>query len=153
VAKPNQILFLQKWVKPRHCESNGGAYLPYYNAVPRFVYLMAGHASVSLGVIGIFLPLLPTTPFLLLAAACYLRSSDTHYQKLVGNPLLGPIILDYQQKQAIALRTKIVALCLLWASLGFSLYRTEKPFVEWVILGCGVIVTMILLRIRTLREE
>jgi uncharacterized protein len=117
----------------------------------RFLWLIGGHFCVALGIVGAFLPLLPTTPFLLLAAACYVRGSQRHYQWLMNNRLLGPILRDYQTKRGVTLKTKIVALSLMWASLLFSMTRTDKRFVEIVILVTGFLVTAIILRLRTIR--
>jgi uncharacterized membrane protein YbaN (DUF454 family) len=86
----------------------------------RRLLLAAGIAAVALGVAGIFLPLLPTTPFLLLAAACFIRSSDRHYQWLVDHPRLGPHIRNYREHKATTMRVKIVTLALLWASIGYA---------------------------------
>ena len=85
----------------------------------RYLLLSIGWLSVALGVIGIFLPVLPTTPFLLLAAACFVRSSRRFYLWLVTHPHLGPWIRDYLEGQGIPLKGKIYALVLMWASIAF----------------------------------
>ena len=70
--------------------------------------------SLALGVAGIFLPVLPTTPFLLLSAALFFRSSPRAYQWLLNHKLLGPYIRDFRESRAIPLRAKVLALSLLW---------------------------------------
>jgi uncharacterized membrane protein YbaN (DUF454 family) len=75
---------------------------------------------VALGVLGIFLPLLPTTPFLLLGAACYARSSERWYGWLVGNRWFGPYIRHYREGRGISRRRAAVALALLWLTIGYS---------------------------------
>jgi hypothetical protein len=119
----------------------------------RWALLWIGHVNVVLGLIGIFLPLMPTTPFLLLATACYVRSSERHYRWILASPLFGPIIRDYQQKRGITLKNKIVALSLLWASLLFSIWRTDRQWVEWFIVCVGIAASGMILRIRTIRSE
>lgn len=114
---------------------------------------ISGHGFVVLGIIGIFLPLLPTTPFLLLASACYVRSSEKHYQQLLDSPVLGSILRDYQEKHGITLKTKITSLTLLWLALAYSAYRAQKPVVYVILLITGTISSTIILRIRTLRED
>jgi uncharacterized protein len=123
------------------------------NYATRWGLILLGHACVVLGTLGIFLPLLPTTPFILLAAACYVRSSERHYQWIMENRIFGKILRDYQQKRGITFWTKVIALALLWTSLLFSVSRVDKPTLRWVILCAGIFPTALILRIPTLRDE
>ena len=75
----------------------------------RRVLAAAGFGALALGTVGVFLPLLPTTPFVLLAAYCFARSSPRFYQMLLRHRQFGPIIRDWQDHRCIALRTKVVA--------------------------------------------
>ena len=94
----------------------------------RYVLLAIGWLSVALGVIGIFLPVLPTTPFLLLAAACFARSSPRFYQWLVKHPRLGPWIRDYLDGNGIPLKSKVYAIGLMWASILLSCYLVPVSY-------------------------
>ena len=85
-----------------------------YFCAMKYIYLPIGFLSLALGVAGIFLPVLPTTPFLLLSAALFFRSSPRAYQWLLNHKLLGPYIRDFRESRAIPLRAKILALSLLW---------------------------------------
>lgn len=80
--------------------------------------VVCGTLCVALGVIGIFLPLMPTTIFLLLAAACYARSSDRFYQRLVGHRVLGTYI---RNNRGMPVRAKVMTIALLWASIGATM--------------------------------
>jgi uncharacterized membrane protein YbaN (DUF454 family) len=84
----------------------------------RLILVVFGTLSVGLGVIGIFVPLMPTTVFLLLAAACYARSSERHYQRLVQHPWLGSYIRNSREGGGMSRRHKIVTLALLWIGIG-----------------------------------
>ena len=95
-------------------ESDGQSY------VSRQIWRIAGGASLALGVIGIFLPLLPTTPFLLSAAYCFQKSSPRLHSWLVNHPTFGPAIEDWQQHGAISRTAKIQAMIALAAVLGLS---------------------------------
>jgi hypothetical protein len=75
----------------------------------KYLWIGLGWLFVALGLVGIALPLLPTTPFLLLAALCFSRGSDKIYQWLITHPTLGPPIIDWREKRAITRRSKIVA--------------------------------------------
>jgi hypothetical protein len=82
--------------------------------------LVAGTFSLALGAIGIFLPILPTTPFLLLSAACYLRSSERMHKWLLGNRWFGEYIRNYQEGKGIPMKTKILAMSFLWVAILYS---------------------------------
>ena len=76
-----------------------------------------GLISLGLGIVGIFVPVLPTTPFLLLASWLFLKSSKRLYDWLMNHPRLGPYIKDFMLDKAIPLKVKIIAISTLWASL------------------------------------
>ena len=78
--------------------------------VIRWVLISAGTICIGLGILGIILPILPTTPFLLLAAACYARSSDRFYHLLLSNKLFGKCINDYREKRGITLKVKVISI-------------------------------------------
>ena len=82
-------------------------------------YLLAGLGllSLSLGILGIFLPVLPTTPFLLLASVLFLKSSKSLYDWLMNHPKLGPYISNFLVHKAIPLRVKIVSVSMVWITL------------------------------------
>ena len=84
----------------------------------RAVLVVSGTLCVALGVVGIFVPLMPTTVFLLLAAACYARSSDRFYQKLVNHRVLGVYVRSHR---GMPRRAKIITIVLLWASIGATM--------------------------------
>jgi len=85
----------------------------------RWLLLILGTLSLILGIIGIFVPLLPTTPFLLLTAYLYFKGSPKAYNWLIRQKHLGPYIVNYREKKIIPLRIKVYSLILMW---GFVLY-------------------------------
>ena len=117
--------------------------------VLRYVLLVCGCISVVLGVIGIFLPVLPTTPFLLLAAACFARSSTRFYQLLVKHPTLGPWIRDYLDGQGLPLKGKVWALLLMWASISVSMWVVPLLWVRLFMLMSAICVTVYILKQKT----
>ena len=86
----------------------------------RSLLLAAGSLFVVLGFLGIIVPVLPTTPFLLLSAACFARSSDRFYQWLLNNRYLGGYIRNYREHKGIPLRSKILTLIFLWSTIAYS---------------------------------
>lgn len=108
--------------------------------VLRFLLWFVGMVSVVLGVLGIFLPILPTTPFLLLAAACYIRSSETFYDWLVSHPRLSQYILAYLDGSGLPRKAKIYTLSTLWLTMSFSLYLVPLWPVRglMILIGCSV---------------
>lgn len=120
------------------------------NPLIRAALFAVGTAAVALGVLGIFLPLLPTTPFLLLAAACYGASSETAYRRLLRAPLLGRYIADYRAGKGVPLRAKVIALSMLWVSLGYAVaYGTVPAYAKLALLLIGAGVSWYLLRLPT----
>ncbi|MDF3933098.1 YbaN family protein [Pseudomonas citronellolis] len=118
----------------------------------RYLLLAVGWLSVALGVAGIFLPLLPTTPFLLLAAACFMRSSQRFYDWLVLHPRLGPWISDYLEGNGIPLKGKLYTVGLMWASIALSCYLVPHLWARLFMLSSAVLVSLyILLKVKTRR--
>ncbi len=87
----------------------------------RLLYILAGIGFVLLGIAGAFLPVLPTTPFMLLAAACFARASPRFYNWLLNNPLFGPTVLEWRRHRSIPWRIKITAIMLMSVTLGISI--------------------------------
>lgn len=106
------------------------------------------------GVLGIFLPLLPTTPFLLLGAACYLKTSKKLYNWLINHKWLGRYIKSYYEGKGIPLLTKIWAVSLLWISIGYSaFFIIDKPMLRVILILIASSVTYHILTQNTLEKE
>ena len=84
--------------------------------------ILLGSLSLFLGLLGIALPLLPTTPFLLLSATCYFHGSDKLYRWLMTHPTLGPYIHSFREEKAIPLRVKIVSVTMVWVTLLYCIF-------------------------------
>jgi len=114
----------------------------------RLALTAAGLLCTALAVLGIFLPLLPTVPFLLLAAACFARSSERFHGWLLGHPQFGPLIRDYLEGQGMPLRAKIVALTMIWVSIPASvLFFIPLLWVKALLIVIGLGITLYLLRL------
>jgi len=116
-------------------------------------YNIAGTVALLLGILGVFLPVLPTTPFLLLASACYMRGSRRMHLWLLNQRHLGPYIKHFQAGRGIPLRAKVAALAFMWTSLTISFLIVPIPWVRWLLPISGIAVTIYLLRMRTLRPD
>jgi len=88
--------------------------------IKKWTLISLGSFFVVVATVGIFVPLLPTTPFLLLAAACYLRSSHRLYRWLLNNRFWGKYLKDYVEKRAVPLQMKLVSILLLWLTILYS---------------------------------
>ncbi len=115
----------------------------------KLLYQVVGVLAVLLGVLGIFLPLLPTTPFLLLAAACFARSSERMHRALLTHPVCGRFLSDFEQGKGIPARAKALALLMMWSSLGMALWRYELPALRVLLVLIGAAVSLYLLRLPT----
>ncbi|WP_421681546.1 YbaN family protein [Stutzerimonas urumqiensis] len=122
----------------------------FRNPILRYAVLAIGWLAVALGVIGIFLPVVPTTPFLLLAAACFVRSSRRFYDWLVNHPWLGRWLRDYLEGNGIPLRGKIYAIVTMWISIGISCWLVPLFWARAGMLTSAVLVTLYLLKQKTL---
>jgi uncharacterized membrane protein YbaN (DUF454 family) len=124
-----------------------------YERMLRGALVGAGTFFLALGIVGIVLPILPTTPFLLLAAACYARGSRRFYDWLLGNRVFGRYIRNYREGRGITFRDKAVSIGLLWLTILFSvLLVVRNLWVKIVLIAIAVGVSTYLLAIRTLRE-
>lgn len=112
-----------------------------------------GSIFLLLGILGIILPLLPATPFLLLASACYLRGSKTLHDWLMKNKYLGPYIANIRDRRGMPRQAKIVTVLILWASLLFSAYRVESLVVQSTLLVIGIAVTTLILKLKTIEQN
>jgi uncharacterized membrane protein YbaN (DUF454 family) len=109
-----------------------------------------GCIAVVLAILGIFLPLLPTTPFLLLASACFLRGSERMHRWLMNNPLFGKYIRNIEEKRGLPRKAKATILLLMWGSLSWSIFLVHSVPVRIALLATGAGVTVYLLRMKTL---
>jgi len=122
--------------------------------VVRLVLVVVGTLALALGVVGIFLPILPTTPLLLLAAGCYVRSSDRLARWLLNHPRLGAPVRTYVRQRAIPLKVKVVSLAVAWTMLGASaLFLTERVWLKVLLIGIALAKTAFMLRVPTLAPE
>ena len=87
----------------------------------RLILQAAGFLSVALAILGIFLPVLPTVPLLLLALACFARSSEKFYLWLLNHNRLGPIVRPYLENEGLPRGVKVKAISLIWLSIGISI--------------------------------
>lgn len=118
------------------------------------VLIGIGTLCVALGAIGVVLPVLPTTPFLLLAAACYARSSERFYVWLMTNRWCGAYIRNYREGRGIPLRQKVLTLALLWTTIGASAcFAVSNGWVRLLLLAIAAGVTLHLLHIPTFRNR
>ena len=111
-----------------------------------------GVVCVALGVLGAVLPLLPATPFLLLASACFVRGSERLNRWLLTNKYLGPYITNIKERRGLPLRAKVYTLLLLWPSILVSAYRLDSLPLFLVLVACGAIGTTVVLSLKTLKE-
>lgn len=110
----------------------------------KFALNLIGGIAVVLAIVGMFLPLLPTTPFLLLASACFARGSSRLHNWLLSNRLFGEYIRNYEQGRGIPLRGKVVALAMLWASIGYSAYSVGSTALIALLVSIAIGVTIYL---------
>ena len=120
----------------------------------KILFLILGFITLILGIIGVFLPVLPTTPFLLLSATCFLKSSEKLYLWLVNHKILGLYVKSYIEYRAITSRAKIISIFTLWLFILISvIFFLEILWMRVLLLFIAICVTIYLLRMKRLTKE
>lgn len=110
----------------------------------RFVLIVLGTLSLALGIIGIFVPGLPTTPFILLTAGLYMRSSDRLYKWVINNRFVGGYVNDFQKSKSIPFQTKLYSIAMMWTMIGIStLFFIESLWGKGLVVLAGVVGTVV----------
>ncbi len=118
------------------------------------LFIVLGFIFLGLGILGIFLPLLPTTPFLLLAAWLFAKSSERLYRRLINDKYVGNYIKDFKEYRSIPLKTKIFAISLIWLTMGYSIiFAIKIIWVKIVLLIVAIGVTIHILSFKTKRKK
>jgi len=113
----------------------------------------AGTIFLGLGGLGVFLPVLPTTPFLLLSAACYYKSSERMHRWMLNNRWFGTYVRNYKEGRGIPLKTKIFTLALLWTVITYSaLFFVSIPIIQAVLFIIAAAVTVHVIRLPTYKK-
>ncbi len=121
--------------------------------IGRALFFVAGSVSLALGAIGIVLPILPTTPFLLLALACYFRSSERMTHWMLTNRYFGKYIRNYKEGKGIPLKTKLFAITILWIAMVYSaIFIIPIWIVQLILFAVATAVTLHLFRLPTYRH-
>ena len=120
----------------------------------KIVLTIIGLLSLGLGVAGIFLPLLPTTPLLLLAAWCFIRSSSRLYDWLLNHPYLGEYIRNFRENKAISLRVKVVSVAMIWLTIGYCIVAVVEEYwwAQVAMLALAAAITWHILSYATLKK-
>lgn len=118
------------------------------------LFIILGSISLIIGVVGIIVPGLPTTTFLLITAALYVRSSDRLYNWLLDHKILGRYIRDYRKYRAITRNMKIYSISIMWIMILISaLFFIENIYIRILLLLCAITGTFIVLRVPTLKKD
>jgi uncharacterized protein len=111
-------------------------------SIKKALLVTLGIVSVALGLLGVFIPLLPTTPFLLLAAWSFLRSSARLHHWLINHRICGEYIYNYTEYRSVRRSTKWIAIMTLWLSMAVSMYLVDKLHVTLILIVIGSLVTL-----------
>lgn len=123
---------------------------PVASPLLRFVLLAVGLLCVGLGTLGVVTPILPTTPFLIVAAACFARASPRLYQRLLANATFGPLIRDWREQRAIPRRAKLTATAAISVTIGSSaVFFVEPLWLRILLVATGVTLCTWIWRQRT----
>lgn len=119
----------------------------------RLFFIALGVVCVILAGLGVLLPGLPATPFLLLASYAFARSSKRMHDWLINNKVFGPILSDFIDRKGIRLHIKIISLLMMWAMMFLSVfYLIDNEIIKYVAIGGAVVGTFAILRFKTIRD-
>lgn len=121
--------------------------------IKKILLIITGYISLGAGILGIFLPVLPTTPFLVLAAICFVKSSKKLYFRLVRNKLVGPYLRNYLRYRAISVKTKFISTISLWIVITISFFSVNLIWLKVFLIVMAVAVTLRIVFFKTLRIE
>jgi uncharacterized membrane protein YbaN (DUF454 family) len=111
----------------------------------KIIAIISGTILLGIGIIGIFLPGLPTTPFLLLSAGLYARSSDKLYQRIITNNYIGPRIIEYQRNKGLKKHEKVSAILFMWFMIFVSAFVFMHTLIpRLIIIAVGLIGTLVM---------
>jgi hypothetical protein len=124
------------------------------NMIKKILFIVTGFIALMLGFLGIFLPLLPTTPFLLLSAACFLRSSTKLYFWITHHKVFGKYIVYYQMYRAVSKKSKFFTILFLWLTISTTLlFFTHFMWLKLLLVFIAISITIHVWRLRNLTEE
>lgn len=124
------------------------------DSIKKLLLVTLGTLSLIVGIIGIFIPILPTTPFLLLAAACYIRGSEKLYNRLIKNRWLGEYIKNYQDGKGIPFKIKIITIVVLWSTIIISTFLfVSNLMIQIILILIAIGVTIHIIKIKTLEKK
>jgi uncharacterized membrane protein YbaN (DUF454 family) len=130
----------------------GGVRRP--SGLKKVIFTAAGTISLGLGAVGLFLPILPTTPLLLLSAACYYKGSERMHRWLLNNKLFGSYIRNYKEGKGISQMGKILTLFLLWITISYSaFFIVNNSIVQIVLFTIAIGVTVHIITLPTLKKS
>ncbi len=114
----------------------------------RALFFAAGLVALALGIAGIFLPVLPTTPLVILAAACFARSHRPFHEWLLAHHLFGPLLHEWHTHRSIPYRTKLVAIAMMLATLGASIvWFVEPRWLKAALAACALLLAVWMYRL------
>ena len=123
-------------------------------SIKKILFLAGGTVFLGIGFIGIILPVLPTTPFLLLSAFCFIRGSQRMYVWLISNKIFGSFIKNYYAGKGITVLAKITTILLLWGGIAFSvIFMIHSVIIQIIVIGIAAGVTTHILFIKTNRQK
>lgn len=111
----------------------------------KLLFILLGSLSLAVGALGVVVPGLPTTPFLLLTAALYIRGSDRLYKKLIENKFFGSYIKEFRSKKGMTLKEKIRSLTLMWVMISIScIFLIDSVVYKLIVIGIGFLGTVVM---------
>lgn len=119
-------------------------------SLKKYILILIGSLSLVAGIVGILIPVLPTTPFLLLASFCFIRSSKRLHDWLIGNKLFGEYINHYLKYRAVKRNTKIAAFIFLWISLTLSIVFVHNLYIDLLLVLVGLAVSTHILLLKSI---